>query len=232
VEQHTGVGVLDKSLAVLAEVAEEPASLAELSERSGLPRATAHRLASALVAHRMLTLAGGRYHLGPRLGELASRTGPDPLAASAAPVLRRLQRDTGESAQLYRRRGEVRVCVAAADAPRGLRDTVPVGAALSMSAGSAAQVLLAWEDPEAERDLLARAAFGPRVLAAVRRRGWAASVAEREAGVASVSSPVRNAAGGVVAALSVSGPIERLGRSPGTRFSAAVTAAAERLSIG
>jgi DNA-binding IclR family transcriptional regulator len=57
-------------------------------------------------------------------------------------------------------------------------------------------------------------------------------VAEREAGVASVSSPVRNAAGGVVAALSVSGPIERLGRSPGTRFSAAVTAAAERLSIG
>jgi DNA-binding IclR family transcriptional regulator len=67
-------------------------------------------------------------------------------------------------------------------------------------------------------------------LATVRRRGWAASVGEREAGVASVSAPVRDASDEVVAALSVSGPVERLGRSPGSRFAAAVVAAADRLS--
>ena len=52
-------------------------------------------------------------------------------------------------------------------------------------------------------------AIQARTLAEVRRRGWAQSVAERESGVASVSAPVRDAAGTVVAAVSVSGPVER-----------------------
>jgi len=61
--------------------------------------------------------------------------------------------------------------------------------------------------------LLPRCKFTGRTLAEVRRRGWAASVAEREPGVASVSAPVRDRTGRVIAAISVSGPIERLGRS-------------------
>ena len=73
---------------------------------------------------------------------------PDPLPAAAIPVLRRLRDDTGESAQLYVRRGDVRVCVAAAERPSGLRDTVPVGSILPMTAGSAAKVLLAFGDGE------------------------------------------------------------------------------------
>ena len=67
-------------------------------------------------------------------------------------------------------------------------------------------------------------------LAGVRRRGWAASAAEREAGVASVSAPVRGAGGTVLAAISVSGPIERLSRSPGRLHAAAVVAAGEKIS--
>jgi DNA-binding IclR family transcriptional regulator len=55
-------------------------------------------------------------------------------------------------------------------------------------------------------------------------------VAEREAGVASVSAPVLGPGGEVVAAISVSGPIERLGRSPGRLHAAAVVAAAHELS--
>jgi DNA-binding IclR family transcriptional regulator len=74
------------------------------------------------------------------------------------------------------------------------------------------------------------AAFSERALAEVRRRGWAHSVAEREAGVASVSAPVLGPGGEVVAAISVSGPIERLGRSPGRLHAAAVVAAAHELS--
>jgi hypothetical protein len=64
----------------------------------------------------------------------------------------------------------------------------------------------------------------------VRRRGWAASVAEREAGVASVSAPVRGQGGKVLAAVSVSGPIERLTRSPGRLHAAAVVAAGEKIT--
>ncbi|HVM40081.1 MAG TPA: IclR family transcriptional regulator C-terminal domain-containing protein, partial [Acidimicrobiia bacterium] len=65
------------------------------------------------------------------------------------------------------------------------------------------------------------------------RGGWAQSVAEREAGVASVSAPIVDASGVVVAAVGVSGPIERLGPEPGERYGAAVVAAArdiERLA--
>jgi DNA-binding IclR family transcriptional regulator len=99
-----------------------------------------------------------------------------------------------------------------------------------MTAGSAAHVLLAWETPELVLPLLPRSRFTGRTLAEVRRRGWAASVAEREAGVASVSAPVRDRAGRVIAAVSVSGPIERLGRRPGERHALAVVRAGQRLS--
>ena len=68
------------------------------------------------------------------------------------------------------------------------------------------------------------------VFAAVRRRGWAQSVGEREPGVASVSAPVRGHDGAVIAAISVSGPIERLGAQPGRRLARAVVAAAETLA--
>ncbi|MFN2537516.1 MAG: IclR family transcriptional regulator C-terminal domain-containing protein, partial [Mycobacteriales bacterium] len=112
------------------------------------------------------------------------------------------------------------------DLGSGLRDTVPVGAALPMTAGSAAQVLLAFGSGE----LPTAAAFTVRTLAEVRRRGWAHSVGEREQGVASVSAPVLTASGEALAAVSVSGPIERLTRQPGRLHAPAVLAAARELS--
>ena len=225
VEHTSGVGVLDKAVLVLEAVQGGAHSLAALIEATGLSRATAHRLAVALEVHRLLAREGdGRWRLGPRLEEWAGAI-PDDLVERAAPVLVRLRDVTGESAQVYRRRAEQRVCVAAADLGSGLRDTVPVGTALAMTAGSAAQVLLAWSGEEPP----AGAVFTARTLTEVRRRGWAHSVAEREPGVASVSAPVR-AGGEVVAAVSVSGPLDRLTRSPGRLHAAAVSAAARELS--
>lgn len=225
----SGVGVLDKAVAIL-ESTVEGASLAELVERSGLPRATAHRLAQALEAHRLLIRdAQGRWRPGPRLAELANAA-PDVLLTAAAPVLSALRDATGESAQLYLRRADERLCVAAAERASGLRDTVPVGAALPITAGSGAQVLLAWEPPQSVVPLLPRCRFTARALAEVRRRGWASSVGEREPGVASVSAPVRDRTGRVIAAVGISGPIERLGRRPGDRHAVSVVRAGHRLS--
>jgi hypothetical protein len=174
----SGVGVLDKAVAIL-EATVEGASLAELVERSGLPRATAHRLAQALEVHRLLIRdAQGRWRPGPRLAEFANAA-PDVLLTAAAPVLAALRDQTGESAQLYLRRADERICVAAAERSSGLRDTVPIGAALPISAGSGAQVLLAWEPPEAVVTLLPRCRFTARTLAEVRRRGWAPTLWSR-----------------------------------------------------
>jgi DNA-binding IclR family transcriptional regulator len=221
--------VLDKAVAVLHAVAKEPCGLAELCGRTGLPRATAHRLAVGLEVHRLLRRGSdGRWRPGAALAELAGRA-TDPLLDAAVTVLPRLRDITGESVQLYRRDGIQRICVAAAEPPSGLRDTVPVNARLPMTAGSGAKVLAAWADPATQRAVLAEAVYGERTLIEVRRRGWAQSVAEREAGVASVSAPVRDGNGQVVAAVSVSGPIDRMGRRPGARWAADLLAAAEAL---
>ncbi|MGI8307911.1 IclR family transcriptional regulator [Saccharopolyspora hattusasensis] len=227
--QHSGIGVLDKAVAVLQAVASEPCGLAELCSRTGLPRATAHRLAVGLEVHRLLRRGSdGRWRPGAALAELAGGA-VDPLLEAATTVLPKLRDVTGESVQLYRRDGMQRLCIATAEPPSGLRDTVPVGTPLSMTAGSGAKVLAAWSDPATQRAVLAEAVYGERILMEVRRRGWAQSVAEREPGVASVSAPVRDAQGNVVAAISVSGPIDRMGRRPGARWAADLLAAADAL---
>lgn len=222
---------MDKAIAVLNALESGPASLAQLVQSTGIARPTAHRLAVALEHHRMVRRdARGRFVLGPRLGELAAAAGGDRLLAVAQPTITQLRDATGESAQLYRRHGDARVCVVSAERASGLRDTVPIGSALPMTAGSAAQVLLAWDDPERLHRALRSAKFTAATLALVRRRGWAQSVGEREAGVASVSCPVRGVGGRVVAAVSVSGPIERLGRAPGRLHAAAVTRAGDLIT--
>jgi len=231
----TGVGVLDRSVLLLELLADGPRPLRWLSERSGLPRPTAHRLLVALEAHGLAARDGsGAFRLGPRLAELAFRADPAmDLAALAGPVLARLHDATGESVQLYVRSGDKRLCIAARDSGTGLRDSVPVGALLPLAAGSGGKVLLAWAADAARRTAPDGADGVPESeLAAIRDRGWAASVAEREAGVASVSAPVLRPDGIVAAALCVSGPVSRLGQAPGRRLSAAVIAAAADLAAG
>lgn len=230
-DNSSGVGVLDKAALVLTALEQGPTSLAGLVQTTGLARPTAHRLAVALEHHRLVGRdLQGRFILGSRLSELAAAAGEDRLLTTAGPILARLRDITGESAQLFRRQGDLRVCVAVAERPSGLRDTIPIGASLTMNAGSAAQVLVAWDDHERVQRSLDNSHFTAVALGNVRRRGWAQSVGEREVGVASVSAPVRSPAGKVIAAVSVSGPIERLTRQPGRLHAAAVMAAAGRLS--
>jgi DNA-binding IclR family transcriptional regulator len=201
-ESVSGVGVLDKAVSVLDAVEGVPRSLPELMAATGLPRATAHRLALALEVHGLVGRgADGRFVLGPRF--TAAR-----IAEVARPALVDLREATGESVQLYVRRGGQRLCVAALDSPNELRTSVPVGTLLPLDRGSAGKVL---------REL-------PEILA----RGWAESIAERAPGVASVSAPVR-AGGALLAAVCLSGPIERTSTSPAARFAEAVVEAARRI---
>jgi DNA-binding IclR family transcriptional regulator len=206
----SSVGVLDKAVAVLAALEEGPLPLAGLTAVTGLPRATVHRLAVALEAHGFVRRdAEGRFVLGLRLVGLGRAAGAAlPIVEAAVPALERLRDGTGESAQLYVRQGDRRVCVLSLESPHGLRTIVPVGAVLPLGVGSAGRVL---EGDDGGR------------------RGWVESVEEREPGVASVSAPVRAPGAGVVAAVGVSGPVNRTTRQPGRRYGAAVVAAAREV---
>lgn len=228
--QSSGIGVLDKAVKVLRATAASPMGLADLCSATSLPRATAHRLAVGLEVHGLLARdEHGRWRPGPTVAVLAAAA-PDPLIAAAADVLPRLRDRTGESVQVYRADGMARVCIAVSEPAAGLRDTVPLGARLSMTAGSGAKVLAAWGDAATQRAAQAGGRITERMLAEVRRRGWAQSVAEREPGVASVSAPVRDRSGAVVAAVSVSGPVERIGRRPGIRWAGDLVQASDALT--
>lgn len=202
------MGTFDKAVAVLDALADAPLALAGLVDATGLPRATAHRLATALEAHGLVRRTDdGRFALGLRLVALGRAAADQlPLAEAAAPVLAELRDATGESVQLYVPDGDQRVCVAALESPHGLRTIVALGASLPIDRGSAGRALQGGAGDAGT--------------------GWVASVAEREPGVASVSAPVRAVDGSVVAAVSVSGPIERTGTDPGARYGAAVVHAA------
>ncbi len=198
-------------MAILELLEGGPSALADLAAGTGLPRATAHRLAVALESHGLVARDNlGRFVLGQRLVGLggAAGRGRRSLAEAATPALGVLRDRTGESTQLYVVSGDQRVCIVSLESPHSLRMIVPVGAVLPMDRGSAGHVLSARPDAE--------------------RRGWVQSVEERERGVASVSAAVR-ADGRIVAAVSVSGPTERTSRQPGRRYADAVVAAAREV---
>jgi DNA-binding IclR family transcriptional regulator len=198
--------VLDKAVDVIDSLVAGPKTLAELVAATGLPRATAHRLATALEQHDLVRRdADGRFALGFRLATLGrAALDSTPLAELARPALAWLRDTTEESVQLYVRDGDHRVCVESLESPHGLRTIVAVGASLSLDAGSAGEILRGDAAP----------------------RGWVESVEEREAGVASVSAPIRDLHGNVIAAIGVSGPIERTTRRPGQRYGKDVRRAA------
>ena len=230
-EIHSGVGVLDKTVRILDTLETGPMTLGQLVNATGLARPTAHRLAIALERHRfVLRDAHGRFVLGSRFAELAAAAGEDRLLTASGPILHTLLNRSGESAQIFRRQGEVRVCIAAVERASGLRDSIPVGALLSMEAGSAAQILLAWEEPERLHQGLRHAKFNAATLATVRKRGWAESINEREEGVCSISAPIRNGSGQVMAAISISGPVNRMSTTPGRRYAPLVMAAGKYLT--
>jgi DNA-binding IclR family transcriptional regulator len=206
----TGVGVLDKAVHLLRAVADQPRTLHGLQTATGLPRATAHRLAVALEAHGLLRRdPDGRFDLGPELGALGRIVAERfPLAEQALPALEELRDETGESTQLFVREGANRRCVLSLQSPHALRWIVPEGVLFPLDVGSAGRVL----------------------SGAAGEEGWVESVEEREAGVASVSAPVRDADGTVIAAVSVSGPIDRLSRAPGERFGDRVVRTADAVA--
>ena len=208
-ESVSNVGVVDKGVSILQALAVGPLDLAGVQQATGLPRATAHRLAVALEGHHLVRRdAQGRFCLGFELIRLGSAAADQfPLAELATPVLMSLRDDTGESVQLYVREHNARRCVVSLQSRHALQWIVPVGALLPLDVGSAGKVLDFGDAPHS-----------------------ADSVEEREAGVASVSAAVVDRAGAVVAAVSISGPVERLTRHPGRRFGAKVLASAAQIS--
>jgi DNA-binding IclR family transcriptional regulator len=207
----SGVGVLDKAFLVMNALVVRQLSLAEVIDTTGIPRATCHRLLAALEDHGAVRRnEEGMYCLGPTLAGLGRAAAVQfPFLARARTIATEIRDRTGESVQVFVAETDGRRCVVSLESPNGLRWIVPEGSLFPLARGSAGRVLSG---------------------AKVSTGGWIESVEERVKGVASVSAPIVDAHGDVVAAISVSGPLERMSNSPGAKFGSIVTKGARTLS--
>jgi IclR family transcriptional regulator, KDG regulon repressor len=225
---------------------EEELGVSELARRLDLAKSTVHRLLTTLAAEGLIEqdpVTGG-YRLGIVVFELgeAVRVHLD-LHAAAGPVLASLREQTGESSQVGVLDGTEVVYVDRLESAQALRLFTETGRRVPVHCTSSGKVLLA-HLPEAEAEaLLARlplTAHTPNTLtdpdalraecAKARRRGWAEAVNERETGIASVAAPVRDAAGTVIAAVSIGAPVLRLGAARRRELGAVVAEAGEAIS--
>ena len=206
----TGVGVLDKGVALLDVVERGPRTVSELSRELGMTLTTCHRLTTALVAHSLLRRdEKGRFHLGHRFAT-------SNLVEVGTPVLHQLRDATGETAQLWVRRGEVRVVVLSVESQLELRAVLPVGSQVPLSAGGSAGTVLSGAVPREGQ------AAGS---------GWLESVAQRTPGLGSVSAAVC-LHGDVLAAVCLVAPLARVHPSPGAVYGDRVRDAADQIQAG
>jgi DNA-binding IclR family transcriptional regulator len=221
----------------------ENISLSEVARQLGLSKSTVHRTCGVLAQHGFLERTpDARYRLGLRFleyGDLVARR--TPVRDKALPLLVELRNAIGETVQVGIPIGGDVLYVERVEGQQALRysDGVPRRGPVHRS--SAGKVLAAFVPGVAEARLKAGlpASTGytivsPKVfmeeLALVRERGFARSVEETEAGMASLAVPVRSGnIGPVVAAISAIGPTVRLAGSSETRHIELLKAASLKL---
>ena len=206
----------------------------ELSRRLGIGKSTAHRLLNTLAEERLLEQDPdtGAYRLGLAMYELgASVSMHTDLHEACSPVVDQLRNATRETVQVAVLDGREVVYVERRESPQTLRLFGRVGHRNDAHCTSTGKLLLAYLPPDRLDELLdgwTLARKTPhtiqdqkvlrRELDQIRARGWAENVNEAEMGVASISAPIRNGLGEVVAALSVAGPLQRLSGDSLKRF--------------
>ncbi|BDG62372.1 IclR family transcriptional regulator [Caldinitratiruptor microaerophilus] len=212
---------MEKALALLSLFESHPElSLTEVSNLSGLPKATAHRLLRALErAGLVQQRADRRYRLGLRLLRLASTVAERlEVREVALPHMRWLRDRTGQSVQLVVVDGYEGVYVERVEGTAPVRLYIALGRRGPLYAGASTRLLLAYLSPEQQEAILARnppQRHTPNtitdlgrlreVLRETREKGWTISYGELQEGSAEMAAPIWNHRGEVVAALSIAG---------------------------
>ncbi|HXF81558.1 MAG TPA: IclR family transcriptional regulator [bacterium] len=242
-----GTSTLTKGLRLLdAFSSERPTlDLGDLVRATGLPRATAHRLLSALrtLGYVQYDPATRHYRLGYKLLERGYLVSEQiELRRVARPHMERLRDLTRETVSLQVVDGDAGVYVEKLEPLEGFRLWTRVGMRRPLYAGCSMKVLLAHLPPERIEQIVRRGL--PRLtpltivdpdalrrdLAAIRAQGYSVTFGESHQGVHGVAAPIRDHTGGVVASLSVLGPAARIPRSRVPALVPQVVAAARDIS--
>jgi DNA-binding IclR family transcriptional regulator len=217
---------------------------AEMARALAIPRSTAFRIAQTLAQLGFLEREHDSYRVGPAVLRLGFEyIAALDVAELARPVVERLRDATRLSAQLVIRDGRDVVVVLKASPASTFASNVTVGTRLPAHATTLGRVLLADADDATLRALYPEptlprvSAQSPRTLAELKRllredraRGYAVSESFFEHGISAVVAPVRDQAGAVVAAISVTAQRPALDKELRERLVAQVLGAAAELS--
>jgi IclR family transcriptional regulator, acetate operon repressor len=213
-DAETGDGVTDRSVSELARIV-------------GRERSQVSRMLKSLRQARFVEQdpESRRYRLGWRVRVLAAQSGDQILVGAARPLLQALVARTGEVALLSVQEGNRSLTVLREESQHSLRGGGWVGRRSAMHFTASGRALM-FDADDALVEALTADDFGAHLRAAVnaprnlddllrrlrveRRQGYACASEEVEVGLTSVSVPVRNIQGYVVAVVNVSGPTLRM----------------------
>lgn len=242
-----GVQSVDRALYVLELLARRgEAGVTELASDIGVHKSTVSRLLAALEDRELVEQAfeRGKYRLGFGILRLANAvSGRLDVTRQGREICERLALEVGETVNIAVLRSEYAVNVDQARGPAAISTHNWVGELTPLHATSSGKVLLAFMSADARRALLADAGlrrFTEHTITSVDRleaqlqdvprTGYVLSLEELEHGLNAVAAPIRDHLGGVIAALSVSGPAYRLTAERVREIAPTVVTAADDVS--
>lgn len=240
-----GITALESALQVLDAVGEHPGLRAgQLAELTGLTKSKVFRILRTLEGHGYVTLGADHTSVLGRsaylLGRRAERQWS--LSRAATPILDELAAQTRENVHLVVREGLHSVVVDVRISPQPIRMYAEVGRIGPLHAGGTPMVLLA-HAPGAVVEQVLSAGLNRftdttvsdahdlrQILERIRTDGYHLALADLEEDTFSVAAPVFDHAAQVIAALSVAGPLMRLGPAKRGDYVELVVRAAGQLS--
>ena len=222
------IQVLERMFSLLDVLAshEQPVSLKEISERTGLHPSTAHRILNDLTIGRMVDRPeAGSYRLGMRLLELGNlvKARLDVREAALGPM-RELHRVTQQPVNLSMRQGDEIVYIERSYSERsGMQVVRAIGGRAPLHLTSVGKLFLAQDDPARVKGYATRTGLAghtrnsitdlsrlERELSGVRAVGIARDDEELELGVRCMAAGIHDDQGRLVAGLSISAPADRM----------------------
>lgn len=223
----TGNQAVRRAIAVLKAFSDDAPEMGvtEVSRKVNLHKSTVYRLLSAFEGEGLIAKSPetGKYRLGPELivlGEQVLRH--TDVHRVALPFLRDMADRTGETVDLEVLSGGNVVTIEEIAGKHVVAAAGAIGMPWAAHATSTGKVLMAFQTPEKQRQILARTLkkFTPRTitdskvlsrdLIKIREQGYAVSYGELEDHLIAIGLPIRSRNGDAVAAVSISGPDTRL----------------------
>lgn len=221
-EQKLTVRAVERALDILLCFTESTElGLTEIASKVSLHKSTVHRLLASLEGRGFVLrdASTDKYKLGFRIWELsANLSQTDDPAIILLPEMERLRDELGETISLYIRDGKERIRIQAVQSNHPIRRVAPIGVRLPLYVGASSKILMAYSDMDVQQMILDDPEWPAsidketflRQLGDIGKRGVATSFEERELGAAALAAPIFDRDNKLIAALSVSGPANRL----------------------